>query len=215
MNEVDLVTLEEAKTAVAVIGQSVSAETEAALPLWITAASEWFNRETGRYLARRTYSGHRVYGNGRKSLVLEWPIIESQPIVVIVGGTTQSIWKPGDVTDPMATDVEIIEYEQQGWKEWLRRAGWTKNTTIQATYTAGYMLGWSESDAPEMPVPHLLREGVLTLVRDMFRLVNRQHQGISSMSAGGQTVSFDSLDIPKRVRDIAGYFSRAEMAVLF
>jgi hypothetical protein len=82
---------------------------------------------------------------------------------------------------------------------------------IKLTLTAGYKL--SGPSATQYPVPKLLQDGVTTLVRDMWRLIDRQQQGIASISIQGQATTFDGLDIPKRVKEIADMFARAEMLV--
>lgn len=208
---IDLITLDQAKAAVTAVGKAIAPEANGVLDSLVTEASDWFNRQTGRILARTTYTARRVIGDGRPCLVFEWPIELTQPITILVNGTAQSVWKPGDAGDPVNSDVEIVEYSQQGPKDLIRRAGWTKRPAlIQITLTAGYSLSGA---ANQHPVPRVLQDGVIILVRDMFRLVDRQNQGIASISMQGQATTFDSLEIPKRVYQIADMFTRAEMLV--
>lgn len=216
-NDIDLVTLDEAKSAVSAIGKAseMSADASAILEDVITRASKWFNDQTGRKLTRTAYSNLRVVGNARQLMVLEWPIVPDEDIVITVDGQTQTVWTPDSSDDPLDFDVEIRDYPLQGWKDFYRRVGWPKlRSTIRVSYTAGYLLNANDSDNPfDTPVPGLLREGVLALVRDMWRLTDRQMTGISSMSINGQSTAFDSLDVPKRVKEIADMFSRVEMLV--
>lgn len=219
-NDIDLVTLAQAKDAISAIGKAGTL-TSTAIPILediITRASDWFNRQTGRVLARTVYSNMLVKGDGRKIMVLEWPIVPGEALSISVDGTTQTVWLPtNSADDPINFDVEINEYRLQGWKDFYRRSGWPlPPVQIRASFTAGYALTVDDSDNPlDIEVPARLREGVLALVRDAWRLTDRQMSGIASMSAGSQTVTFDSLDIPKRVLEIADSFSRAEMLVLF
>ena len=213
MNAIDLVTLDQAKAAVTAIGKAISPNADGVLDSLITQASDWFNRQTGRMLAQTTYAARRIIGDGRPCLVFEWPIVLDQAITIVIDGQTQVVWKPGDSPSAVdAADVEVVEYTQQGPKELIRKVGWPKRpSVITLTLTAGYKL--SDVSVNQHPVPRLLQDGVLILVRDMFRLVDRQNQGIASISVQGQATTLDSLDIPKRVKEIADMFTRAELLV--
>lgn len=211
-SSIDLITLDQAKAAVTAIGKAIASEADGVLDSLITQASDWFNRQTGRVLARTVYTNRRVIGDGRVCLVFEWPIELDQPITIIIDGQVQTVWKPGDVTDPNNADVEIVEYSQQGAKDLIRLTGWLpRPSNIAITLTAGYTLGTVVGG--KVAMPRLLQDGMIILVRDMFRLVDRQNQGIASISVQGQATTFDSLDIPKRVKEIADMFARSEMLV--
>jgi hypothetical protein len=203
--------------------QQLSAASDPRIEALINAASLAIEQATNRRLRWRQYTNELVLGldwatirTGRRQdamtrLTLEWPLTARPTITV--ANTLLTVWWPGDPEDPQTKDVVAIRSRNPAFGIWTlhRWSKWDPSQTTLATYEAGY--GGDDTDPVvegsarhTAPIPTDLKEATLIVVRELYKLPDRQ--GILSVSVEGQSTSFAQVAIPIQAKQLLAPYTR-------
>lgn len=181
-----LLTLPEARDALSL----TKADENPRLARLINAVTDDLEARTGRRLRTRTYTSETrrvrdsdISPDGLAWHALEWPITALTSVTV--DDTVQTRWVPGDAGDPEDFDVYVLEGAGavHGWDRLYRTAGWSPGTRVVLTYTAGY-------GATGFPIPAVLKELALAMLRERFYAETRMSDMVASRSAQGESVTY-------------------------
>jgi uncharacterized phiE125 gp8 family phage protein len=190
-----LLTLAEARDAV----KLTTGEQNAKLATLINMVSDRFESETGRRLKSRAYTGARFSASGESVLVgAEWPITAVASASVSL--EAQTLWVPGDVTDPDDFDVVLLDEPER--RHLYRRAGWGYGLYhVQVTYTAGYGVAAA-------PIPGDLREAAAETLRHFWYIGDRQQAAVASRSSGMESITYVNTALPAEVLPVLRSYRR-------
>lgn len=171
LNANALLTIEEARAAFGLTDSAHDGELERV----INRASDLAeNVYCHRALKQRTITALRVEGprSGCHLYPAAWPIDPAGTVVVVVNGTTQTLWTAESDGDPDDFDVQVYPdhfYRAQGWAP----TGQTRRNVV-LTYDGGYD-----------PVPEDLKVAAVELVLKLYGPTEQQRPDFASMSGPG------------------------------
>jgi uncharacterized phiE125 gp8 family phage protein len=175
---------------------------------FINVCSDAMETFTARRLMSHTYIDEWVRVDPMLMLGLAWLDVQS-PITALlsveIAGTPQTTWMPGDPGSPDSVDVYVLDGRggdpKHGRDRLYRTRGWTWDSLVKRTYTAGY-------GVPGFPVPGDLKEAILTLAEDWYYKRDRQADPVISRSSTGETVTYVNDALPRRFASLIGAYRR-------
>lgn len=182
----------------------------------VTRASQILEALTGRRLKKRVFTDFRFPGpHSRRWDPPAWPIDVASAITIKVDETSQTVWRTEVDGDPALKDV-VVGSEAGGaderlglnshfwrWAGWESALAWGWEGTgsfrgrvkqpynVLITYSGGFTT-----------VPEDLKQACLYLVQRLWRDLDKQASGVTSINVGGGSVTIPETGIPKETREL-------------
>ena len=169
------------------------------IDILVTVASRWIEKKCGRTFNETAYTELFSPGLGDPRVERDQRIlrVDNPPIISVTSVHDDSERTFGastevDSSDYWNDDYNIILYHDEGKVYFFRG-----ERTTQAKYQGGYAT-----------IPADLEQAANIVTFHLYKLGDKQKQGVASESIGGVTVTFDLKALPEEAQDIINYYTR-------
>lgn len=180
--------------------------TETIVELMINKASAWVERQTGRHLAKQSYTQWYDADGQQELVTIEYPIVK-----------VDYVKEDGRLVDPIEYDYSQtgnigVIYKDSGWLKAGYRRGLAYDIVapkrvIEVSYTAGYVLPKDATEEEPQTLPADLEGLVWDMVSQAYTNLLNGSQGLNAFSISDVRWDFDKSTHPEWIQ-LVGLYKR-------